>query len=153
MNSRFVPKIDKPCPANWEAMEGDEKRRFCEHCKLHVHNLSAMTEREQREVLSSKSGHKCVSYIAAPNAIPVTPQRWLNLQAITWSWRRSAALFAAFLSLLGVGCQSTPAPRDEPCTTGRVGSPTMTVEPDGKRTMGAPVLPPRPLWKRIFGLY
>lgn len=34
------------CPANWEEMEGDDRRRYCGHCRKHVHNLSAMTRAE-----------------------------------------------------------------------------------------------------------
>lgn len=41
-------QIAKPCPARWEDMEGDDVRRLCAHCNLHVTNLSAMSA-EQAE--------------------------------------------------------------------------------------------------------
>lgn len=153
MNSRFVPKIEKPCPANWDEMQGDEKRRFCEHCQLHVHNLSAMTAKEQREVLTSKAEHKCISYVATPDAVAVEPGSWLNRQLVAWPLRKVAAGFALILSLLGVSCQSTKPSTDASPTVGRVRTPAVSVEPDGKRTAGAPVMAPRPLWKRLLGLY
>ncbi len=51
MKTNFAPLISKPCPADWDAMTGDAKRRFCEHCRLHVHNLTAMDEAERVALL------------------------------------------------------------------------------------------------------
>ena len=41
-----VIDIPRPCSQPWDTMKGDERRRFCEACGLHVHNLSAMTAQE-----------------------------------------------------------------------------------------------------------
>lgn len=56
--------IPEPCSADWAEMTGDEKRKFCDACAKHVHDLSAMTLREAEEVLQSdrESGHLCVRY-------------------------------------------------------------------------------------------
>ena len=43
-------------------MEGDERRRFCEACGLHVHNLSAMTEEEATQCVTGGEGRVCVSF-------------------------------------------------------------------------------------------
>jgi len=61
MKPEFPPPIIDPCPLSWDGMKGDGKRRFCKHCQLHVHNLSHMTSRERRALLSSTS-HVCVTY-------------------------------------------------------------------------------------------
>jgi hypothetical protein len=37
-----VIQVNKPCPADWNQMAGDDSRRFCTHCQKFVHNLSAM---------------------------------------------------------------------------------------------------------------
>lgn len=39
-------RIASPCPVAWREMKGDEKRRLCGQCNLHVHNLSALTSAE-----------------------------------------------------------------------------------------------------------
>ena len=39
-------KIASPCGESWEAMEGDERQRFCKGCSKTVYNLSGMTEEE-----------------------------------------------------------------------------------------------------------
>lgn len=45
--------IESPCSADWEAMPGDERRRFCGQCKLHVHNVAAMA-RDAAEALIAR---------------------------------------------------------------------------------------------------
>ena len=39
----------------------DMKKRFCDECELHVHDLSAMTKREARAVLASEG--LCIRYL------------------------------------------------------------------------------------------
>ncbi|MCB9686800.1 MAG: hypothetical protein H6738_13250 [Alphaproteobacteria bacterium] len=54
-------RIDEPCHARWAEMSGDERRRFCASCQLHVHDLSAMTEPQARELLRTEPD-VCVRY-------------------------------------------------------------------------------------------
>lgn len=48
-------RISKPCPARWEDMRGDDVRRFCSLCNLHVTNLSAMTSEQAEAFIASAS--------------------------------------------------------------------------------------------------
>jgi hypothetical protein len=52
-------RIDKPCSQNWESMPGDERRRFCAQCQHHVHNLSALTQREIQKLIVTTEGRLC----------------------------------------------------------------------------------------------
>ncbi len=56
--------IAEPCHASWEAMTGDDARRFCDSCQKHVHHLSGMTRREAERLLSAprEGGSLCVRY-------------------------------------------------------------------------------------------
>ena len=58
MNCADVP-IESPCSADWNAMDGSDKRRFCASCTLHVHDLPAMT-RDEAETLLDDEGDLCV---------------------------------------------------------------------------------------------
>jgi hypothetical protein len=51
-------RIRKPCTESWEAMEGDETRRFCGICNKHVHDLGTMTRSEAAELVAG--GRVCV---------------------------------------------------------------------------------------------
>lgn len=62
MHSRQV-EIKSPCHESWDAMHGDDARRFCDVCAKHVHNLSAMDRSEARALLDAHRGeHLCVRY-------------------------------------------------------------------------------------------
>ncbi|MDC0719282.1 hypothetical protein [Nannocystis bainbridge] len=62
MHSRNV-EIKSPCHESWDAMHGDEARRFCDVCAKHVHNLSAMSRQAATDLLTEHKGqHLCVRY-------------------------------------------------------------------------------------------
>lgn len=88
-------RIESPCPKNWDGMTGDDKRRFCENCQLHVHNLSAMSGEERAQFVEDTraKGHACITYELRADGTMVTPSRW--------SWvLRPVRAFAAMLAAL-----------------------------------------------------
>ena len=47
INSRIQKlQVESPCHVPWDSMEGSERTRYCRKCKLHVHNVSAMSREE-----------------------------------------------------------------------------------------------------------
>lgn len=52
------------CPKNWAEMDGDERKRYCQHCSLHVHDISAMPRQEAEKILAEADGRLCVTYLA-----------------------------------------------------------------------------------------
>src|SRR3954463_16718116 len=67
-------KIAKPCPAAWEEMQpvDGDRVRYCDQCRLQVHNLSAMTGVEAETLLRETAGRLCVAYFARPDGTVVT---------------------------------------------------------------------------------
>src|SRR3954464_8218100 len=57
-----VLAVKNPCAAEWEAMFGDGKTRYCEHCQKNVHNLSAMSADEAERLICESAGILCVQY-------------------------------------------------------------------------------------------
>lgn len=97
-------RIVEPCPKKWADMAGDGKKRFCEHCNLHVHNLSAMKPR-QIQALAQTPGRRCVAYLETADGRIRTRSR---LDFFRHSLSRSRRLAASLLALLFpfsfVGC-------------------------------------------------
>lgn len=52
-------RIASPCTASWEDMEGDDRSRFCEQCKLNVYNFAEMTQGEIEQLILRKEGRVC----------------------------------------------------------------------------------------------
>lgn len=110
-------QIAKPCPKKWDEMSGDAKRRFCEHCQLHVHNLSSMTGSEREEFVAESKGRACIAYEVRGDGSMVTPSRWSRLSIpLRRIQQAAAALLAACLPMLFSACAT-------------------------RQTMGKPVLP------------
>jgi ankyrin repeat protein len=55
--------IPAPCDADWDSMIGNEQVRFCEHCNLHVTNLSSLTRLEATRFVARSQGRLCVRYV------------------------------------------------------------------------------------------
>ncbi len=150
-------------------MQGDEKRRFCEHCQLHVHNLSAMTPTEQVAVLEEPGDRKCISYMSTPHAKPVDAAMWIRMQSMT-GWRKAiAAMLAAAFSMFATNCQTqrtTGAPMPTSDTGPRkLGKMQVKAEPEakpvateskpigeGKMVAGGIMPSPTPWWRKMLFL-
>jgi hypothetical protein len=62
MHKTLLP-ILSPCTEDWDAMEGDARRRACQKCSKEVINLSAMTDREVARLLRRPGQQElCVRY-------------------------------------------------------------------------------------------
>lgn len=52
-------RVASPCPANWQAMTGDDHVRHCDQCDLDVFNFSEMTEKQIKSLLSQGRERVC----------------------------------------------------------------------------------------------
>lgn len=125
--------VAKPCSADWNAMQGDETKKFCLQCQKHVHNLSAMTA-EEAEALLQRSEKLCVRYSHSGDKKPITlAQKPRGFALIAASLAAVAALF---------GCKIPPKNDN---LMGDMPSPTqgkVAVEIVDDQTMTLPVTPP-----------
>jgi hypothetical protein len=71
-------KVGTPCPKQWDDMTGDAKRRFCEHCHLHVHNLSAMSAAEQKKLVTESGGKACITYTVRLDGTMISERFWFR---------------------------------------------------------------------------
>src|SRR5215212_1140567 len=107
MNRDPAPEIKSPCPMPWHAMRGDARARCCDHCQLHVHNLSAMSQRQVKKVLGRRGVQPvCISYTRRGDGTMVT--RWDNFcDALLRRIQRGFAWsIAASAPVLLSGCQT-----------------------------------------------
>ena len=126
-------RVGSPCTASWEAMAGDDRRRFCGDCRLHVYDLSAMGRDEAESLLRSRDGRLCVRFSRRPDGRVVTDDCGRVRRAIRRRARAirvaASALFAMFFPFAAAGCG-----REAPSVQGGI-----------VPTMGKPVAPPDPV--------
>ena len=89
-----------PCPANWDEMFGDDRKRFCGDCKLNVYNLSDMTRREAENLLINSEGRLCVRFFRRADGTVLTKNCPVGWQAVRQRVSRVAT--AAFSMAAGI---------------------------------------------------
>ncbi len=52
--------IRTPCPKTWGDLVGDDRRRFCAACSLHVHNAAGMTRGEAETLVADSTSRVCM---------------------------------------------------------------------------------------------
>jgi hypothetical protein len=53
-------RIATPCRASWDAMQGDDRIRFCDSCSKQVYNISGLTADAAVALIRESEGRLCV---------------------------------------------------------------------------------------------
>ena len=116
LTSLNVIDVAAPCPANWEAMTGDDRVRHCSQCEMNVYNLSEMTEREALQLVNQHEGRLCIQFYRRADGTMLTKNCPVGLKAIrkavrrkiTRLWASTAAVAGAifFGGIVGRSCQA-----------------------------------------------
>ncbi len=101
--------IPAPCDADWDSMIGNDRVRFCEHCNLHVSNLSAMTRQEAMRLVERSEGRLCVRFVTRADGQVLTKQFPKKIHQIA---RRASRIAAGFQ------CHAQFVERRDPGTVG-----------------------------------
>jgi ankyrin repeat protein len=113
IHPRYRIKIESPCDADWDSMRGNDRIRFCEHCNLHVNNLSKMSRSQVMRLVKESNGRLCVRF-----TLPVKPRPAAQEKLYSIGKRASriaAGAFTASLSIASAAAQA-PSPSSAPST-------------------------------------
>jgi hypothetical protein len=112
--------IAEPCNASWDAMDGDDQKRFCSSCTKNVHHLSKLTRREAEGLLMAKGG-LCVRYSHDTHGRVKFAQKTTQASGPAEQARGAALLVAKAASLAGMlsACAWPIADRSEPTVMGQ----------------------------------
>jgi len=142
--------VTAPCNADWNSMRGDDQVRFCDHCQLHVTDLSQMTRQQATRLVEQSRGRLCVRYVqTSAGEILTTDTRRVRPASRRVS-QLAAGAFTATMALSTAAAQTT-LPKDDdktaqvsrrsgvtPTTTGGVIS-GVVQDPNGAVIPGAVV--------------
>jgi hypothetical protein len=79
-------RIASPCPADWDAMYGDARKRFCSECRMNVYNISGMTRDEAKALIMNAEGRLCVRFYRRADGTIMTkdcPVGWAKVKQKT----------------------------------------------------------------------
>ncbi|MEK6334236.1 MAG: carboxypeptidase-like regulatory domain-containing protein [Acidobacteriota bacterium] len=103
-------RVASPCHASWDQMSGDNRVRFCNLCQLHVYNFAELTRIEAESLIANTEGRICGRLYRRSDGTAITKDCPVGLRALRRRVaRRSAAVFAALMSFLGVVVGQRPA--------------------------------------------
>lgn len=112
-------QIQKPCPKSWGELTGDDKRRFCSECSLHVHAAAQLTRSDAQALVTNASSRVCMRIQYDPSGAPIFRDSAAGDVATARAKLRPAARLArwALSAAAGVlaachGSFATPAPID-----------------------------------------
>lgn len=58
--------LSYPCPIDWDSMEGDDYKRYCNQCSLNVYNISSLSREEAERFLEEEEG-VCIRFYQRPD--------------------------------------------------------------------------------------
>ena len=93
-------QIASPCSADWDAMPGDERKRFCEQCSLHVFNIAEMTREEAEDFLKTElanSDRTCAKIFRREDGTILTKDCPVGLRRIRLKAVRALVACIAFI--------------------------------------------------------
>ncbi len=113
MNAKFSSplnnvKVASPCSQDWNAMIGNERKRYCGDCKLNVYNLSGMSRTEAENLLSNSEGRLCVRFYRRADGSVLTQDCPVGWRAVKQRVSKTATAFASLIFGLigGLGLNS-----------------------------------------------
>ncbi|MBC8109076.1 MAG: hypothetical protein H7Z14_20995 [Anaerolineae bacterium] len=110
-----VIEIATPCTASWDKMRGNDRVRFCEECKLHVYDISAMTRAAATALVSQSEGRLCVQMYRRADGTVITDDcsaiRRAARRAGQFATAAASAVLCAALSPVFLMSSDRPSPR------------------------------------------
>lgn len=107
-------QIATPCSADWDKMTGDDRKRFCQECKLNVYNVSELTAKEASDLINGANGGRvCMQIYRRRDGTVITRDCPVAVQRVKRAYKRSIAAVASFAAAIGL---SLPASAQNPPT-------------------------------------
>jgi hypothetical protein len=90
-------QIATPCQVSWDDMAGDDRVRFCSHCRLNVYNLSEMPRAAAERLVQEREGRLCVRFYRRHDGTVLTRDCPVGIRALRQRVVRSACALAGLL--------------------------------------------------------
>lgn len=113
LSSLDVIDVASPCPANWNAMTGDERVRHCAQCDLNVYDLSDLSHDDAIRLIHEKEGQLCVRFFRRADGTVLTRDCPVGLRAVRLKLARMWTTAVAMAGALFCGSLFSRSARAE----------------------------------------
>src|SRR5437868_5105752 len=90
-------RVASPCQARWDAMQGDERARFCNLCQKNVYNLSSISANQVAALIEEKEGKLCGRFYQRMDGTLLTADCPVGLARY---WKKTQAIAVATIAAL-----------------------------------------------------
>lgn len=64
-------RIHTPCPMSWDDLKGDDKKRFCSQCSLHVLDAAHLSQGEAQALVANATARVCMRMQLDSSGAPI----------------------------------------------------------------------------------
>jgi hypothetical protein len=119
---------------DWNAMQGNETSRYCDHCQKQVYNLSALPADEAERLVCNSAGSLCVRFARDPvtNAVltlEYAPQKQYSRRRAFATIAALATAFGSVAAWAGIKLTTKPAPAPPMMVLGGISAPPSPAPP------------------------
>ena len=122
-------QIRSACPRTWASLAGEGGTRFCDECRLHVHDSRSLTRDEAHALVRDSAGRVCMRIVSDATGAPIyrdsRPPGSKVGRLAQWALATGAGLLAA--------CHDDPKP-----SSGGAGAANGTTDPPPVTTENVP---------------
>jgi hypothetical protein len=93
-------RVASPCSADWDEMQGDDRVRFCEQCRLNVYNLAGMEVRDAAALVRETEGRLCVRFYARDDGTMLVEDCPVGFRAVRRHLLKRLAILVGGLAAL-----------------------------------------------------
>lgn len=93
-------RVAAPCHVGFENMNGDDRIRYCQLCKMNVYNIGGMSTQEATELIQTNEGRLCIRLYRRKDGTVITDNCPVGLRRIR-DRLATITLLAVLFSTLG----------------------------------------------------
>ena len=135
--------IAAPCSVPWDSMEGNERIRHCQQCKLNVYNVAELSSKETANLIRKKEGRLCLKIYRRRDGTIITDNCPVGLRRIRNGLKTTVAAVVTVAVSIGF--------MDNASAQGLVGAPVNPKMGQYSGTLPSPAPEQDPRYKESSG--
>lgn len=93
--------IAAPCSVDWDSMDGDERVRHCQQCKLNVYNTAKMSAKETVALIRKSEGRTCLRLFRRADGTLITENCPVGLRYLRDCFKLAVASILSLIVIIG----------------------------------------------------
>lgn len=93
--------IAAPCSVDWDTMDGDQRVRHCQQCRLNVYNTAKMSAKETVTLIRETEGRTCLRLFRRADGTLITENCPVGLRYLRDCFKLAVASILSLIVIIG----------------------------------------------------